>query len=75
MLYTLKDINLRLPWLIALHIGILVHGLGSNVDDVDFIKTIIEIISDQNSIDQNRIYSTGMSNGGFMSYHLACNLV
>ena len=48
--------------------------VGSNVDDVDFIKTIIEIISNQNSIDQNRIYSTGMSNGGFMSYHLACNL-
>ena len=22
----------------------------------------------------NRIYSAGMSNGGFMSYHLACNL-
>jgi polyhydroxybutyrate depolymerase len=48
--------------------------VGSNVDDVDFIKTIIEIISDQYSIDQNRIYSTGMSNGGFMSYHLACKL-
>ena len=48
--------------------------VGSNVDDVDFIKTIIEIISDQHSIDQNRIYSTGMSNGGFMSYHLACKL-
>jgi len=48
--------------------------VGSNVDDVDFIKTIIEIISDQYYIDQNRIYSTGMSNGGFMSYHLACKL-
>lgn len=24
------------------------------------------------SIDADRIFSTGMSNGGFMSYHLAC---
>ena len=26
------------------------------------------------SIDLNRVYSTGMSNGGFMSYQLACEL-
>ena len=48
--------------------------IGSTVDDVDFIDTIIGFISSKYNINANRIYSTGMSNGGFMSYHLACNL-
>ena len=48
--------------------------LGSTTDDVDFIDEVIGLISKKESIDQNRIYSSGMSNGGFMSYHLACNL-
>jgi len=48
--------------------------IGSTVDDVDFIDSIIGFISSKYSINANRIYSTGMSNGGFMSYHLACNL-
>ena len=48
--------------------------IGSTVDDVDFIDTIIKLVSQKYDLNQNRIYSTGMSNGGFMSYHLACNL-
>ena len=48
--------------------------VGSDVDDVDFINSIIDWVSGEYNIDQERIYSTGMSNGGFMSYHLACNL-
>ena len=48
--------------------------IGSTVDDVDFIDTIIALVSQKYDLNQNRIYSTGMSNGGFMSYHLACNL-
>ena len=48
--------------------------IGSTVDDVDFIDTIITLVSQKYDLNQNRIYSTGMSNGGFMSYHLACNL-
>jgi polyhydroxybutyrate depolymerase len=47
---------------------------GSDVDDVDFIDSIINWTTSTYNIDQKRIYSTGMSNGGFMSYHLACNL-
>jgi polyhydroxybutyrate depolymerase len=46
----------------------------SNINDVDFIETIIDLISDKYHINTSRIYSSGMSNGGFMSYHLACNL-
>ena len=47
---------------------------GSTADDVDFINEVIDLVSKKESINQNRIYSSGMSNGGFMSYHLACNL-
>lgn len=47
---------------------------GSTVDDVGFTVALIDSLSAEYNIDQNRIYSTGMSNGGFMSYHLACLL-
>ena len=47
---------------------------ASNINDVDFIDTIIGFLSTKEQINKNRIYSSGMSNGGFMSYHLACNL-
>ncbi|MBX7182476.1 MAG: T9SS type A sorting domain-containing protein [Bacteroidia bacterium] len=46
----------------------------SNVDDVGFLSALIDSLSNQFAIDPNRIYSTGMSNGGFMSYDLACFL-
>ena len=45
-----------------------------NVDDVDFLSALIDTISSNYTVDQNCIYSTGMSNGGFMSHKLACDL-
>jgi len=47
---------------------------NSNVDDVGFISALIDTVSAKYSIDKNAIYATGMSNGGFMSYELACKL-
>jgi polyhydroxybutyrate depolymerase len=50
-------------------------GWGSStVDDVGFASALIDSLSAQYTIDQERIYSTGMSNGGFFSYKLACEL-
>lgn len=46
----------------------------SSVDDVGFLSALIDEIQSEYSIDPNCIYSTGMSNGGFMSYELACQL-
>lgn len=48
--------------------------LGSTVDDVGFVSTLLDVISNFYNIDQDRIYSTGMSNGGYMSFLLACQL-
>lgn len=47
---------------------------GSGTDDLGFTEALIDSLSADYTIDQSRIYSTGMSNGGFMSFHLACNL-
>jgi polyhydroxybutyrate depolymerase len=45
----------------------------SAVDDLGFTNMLIDTISAAYKIDAKRVYSAGMSNGGFMSYHLACN--
>jgi polyhydroxybutyrate depolymerase len=42
------------------------------VDDVGFTRTLIEDIGTRGCIDPRRVYATGMSNGGFFSYRLAC---
>jgi poly(3-hydroxybutyrate) depolymerase len=42
-------------------------------DDVAFTRAMIAKISSEKSIDPKRIYATGCSNGGGMSYMLACN--
>ena len=47
--------------------------VGSTVDDVSFTEDIINIMTNEYYINTDRIYSTGMSNGGYMSYGLACN--
>lgn len=47
---------------------------GSTVDDIGFTEAMIDQISQDYNINPDRIYSTGMSNGGFMSYQLACQL-
>lgn len=46
----------------------------SNVDDVGFISSLIDTLAANYSIDLNRVFSVGMSNGGYMSYELACAL-
>ena len=47
---------------------------SSTTDDVGFINSVINFMNDEYSINPKRIYSTGMSNGGYMSYKLACDL-
>jgi polyhydroxybutyrate depolymerase len=44
------------------------------VNDISFLSNLIDSLKAQYNIDLNRVYSTGMSNGGFMSHTLACEL-
>lgn len=45
-----------------------------NIDDVSFIKKVLEIIKTKYSVNQNMIFATGLSNGGMMCYLLACEM-
>ena len=47
---------------------------ASTVDDVGFAAALIDEVAAEYGVDEKRVYSTGMSNGGYMSYHLACQL-
>ena len=48
--------------------------LDSKIDDVGFISSLLDSLFERYNINQSRIYSTGMSNGGYMSFLLACQL-
>ena len=48
--------------------------VGSQIDDVGFTEAMIDEISASYNINVNRVYSCGMSNGGYMSFKLACEL-
>ncbi len=47
---------------------------GTGVNDLAFISALTDTLEKRYAIDPARIYSTGMSNGGFMTYDLACFL-
>lgn len=44
-----------------------------DVDDVGFLTVLIETLLEDEDVDPNRVYVTGMSNGGMLSYALACD--
>jgi polyhydroxybutyrate depolymerase len=45
---------------------------GSGVDDVGYLLGLVDEIEAKVNVDPKRIYFAGHSNGGFMSYRLAC---
>ncbi len=51
-----------------------VGWVGSQGDDVGFVEALLDTLLTKYDIDTTRIYSTGMSNGGFFSYKLACEI-
>ncbi len=42
------------------------------VDDVGFVRALRELVVADLGLDPDRVFATGMSNGGDMSYRLAC---
>lgn len=50
------------------------YALREKVDDVGFLRAMIAQIEREMRVDPTRIYATGMSNGGMMSYRLGCEL-
>jgi len=47
---------------------------ADDIDDVGFVAALIEDLSESYAIDPSRVYALGISNGGMMSYRLACEL-
>ncbi len=50
------------------------YAADKNIDDVGFIRVLINKLMQRYNIDGQSIYATGFSNGGEMSYRLACEL-
>jgi polyhydroxybutyrate depolymerase len=48
------------------------YAMTKEVDDVGFVRALIAELESEYAIDPQRIYVTGMSNGGIMAYRLAC---
>ena len=79
-----REIAKREGFIVAHPEGLLLNGsshwnvggwtLGSTADDIGYTEAMIQEISEDYNIDAKRIYSTGMSNGGFFSFELACQL-
>ena len=49
-------------------------AIPSAADDIGFVETLLDELEETRNIDTDRIYAIGMSNGGMMSYLLACRL-
>jgi polyhydroxybutyrate depolymerase len=45
----------------------------TGTDDIGFITAMVSAISRAVPVDRDRIYATGISNGGIMAYDLACH--
>ncbi|MEM9188296.1 MAG: hydrolase [Myxococcota bacterium] len=44
------------------------------VDDVGFVRAVIDDVASRVCLDPRRVFATGHSNGGMMAYRLACEL-
>lgn len=50
------------------------YAYREKVDDVRFLRALIEKLKRDYSVDPKRIFMTGISNGGMMSYRAACEM-
>ena len=50
------------------------QATGTTSDDTDFFLSIIEDVNNRYTVDRQRIYCCGFSNGGMMTYTVACAL-
>ena len=50
------------------------NSKSTSVNDVGFVSHIIDEVSSIYSVDLERVYVTGFSNGGYLAYEIACLL-
>ena len=49
-------------------------ALDNKVDDVGFVRALVDDVAQRYPVDRKRIYATGLSNGGMMTYRVGCEL-
>ena len=49
------------------------HIYGPQVDDADFLLSLVDEMLTHYSVDPQRVYIYGYSNGGFMAHRMACD--
>ncbi|MGV3622278.1 MAG: alpha/beta hydrolase family esterase [Archangium sp.] len=47
-------------------------ALDQDIDEAAFVRAMLDDLERELCVDRKRVYSTGMSNGGFLSYRFAC---
>ncbi len=50
------------------------YARHANVDDVEFVAKVLDDLMKVANVDSDRVFATGMSNGGMMAYRLAAEL-
>lgn len=50
------------------------YAMDNNIDDVGFTRTMLDDLATVANVDANRVYATGISNGGIMAYRVASEL-
>jgi polyhydroxybutyrate depolymerase len=50
------------------------YALKNSVDDVAFLRALIDKLEYEYAVDPKRVYVTGISNGGMMAYRVACTM-
>jgi polyhydroxybutyrate depolymerase len=50
------------------------YAMQNNVDDVGFTRALLDDLEGIVNVDKDRVFATGLSNGGIMSHYLASEL-
>ncbi len=50
------------------------YATQNDVDDIGFVNATLDQLEAQLCVDTHRVFATGMSNGGFFSHRLGCEL-
>jgi len=50
------------------------QAVQNQIDDIGFVRAVVAGADDKLCVDDARVYATGMSNGGFLSHRIGCEL-
>jgi polyhydroxybutyrate depolymerase len=50
------------------------YAMDNTIDDVGFVRAMLDDLATVANVDANRVFATGMSNGGIMAYRVASEL-